>query len=105
MNRHVTVVLYTIPQEACCFGKMTWSGAADMLKKQLHSKLGDSVRFRHVEFMTADWFADAHAQQLMESQNLTLPFVLIDGALASSGDKINISRVLRQAKAFLHPNT
>jgi hypothetical protein len=104
MDRHVTVVLYTIPQEACCFGKMNWSGAADMLKKQLVSRLGESVQFRHVEFMTADWFADAPAQQLMESQNLSLPFVLINGKLVSTGDKINISRVLRQAQAHLHPN-
>jgi hypothetical protein len=102
MANKITVVLYTVPNQACCFGKMTWSGAAQMLQQQLRVRLGEAVHFQHIEFMTDPWFADAQAQEIMEEENLTLPFVLVGGKLASIGDKINISRVVRQAESLLH---
>lgn len=105
MANRVNVVLYTVPNQACCFGKMTWSGTAQMLQQQLQARLGEAVHFQHVEFMADEWFADARAQEIMEKENLTLPFVLVGGKLASSGNKINISRVVRQAESRLHNKT
>lgn len=101
MDKKIIVRLYTVPSEACCLGKMDWAQAGKMLEQQLQSRLEGQADFSHIEFMTAQWFEDSHAQELMEKQNLTLPFVLVDGQLASSGDKINIGRVLRHARSLL----
>ncbi len=101
MTKKVFVKLYTVPMEACCMGKMNWTEAGRMLQKQLFSRLQEKAGFRHIEFMTQEWFEDTHAQEIMEKENLKLPFVLVDGKTASSGDKINISRVIRQAEAIL----
>lgn len=97
----VSVILYTIPQEACDQKKMNWSQAGNLLMEKLIEKFGRKVEFHHTEFLTASWFEDLRAQQMMEQQTLNLPFVLVDGELASSGEKIMISQVLRHvAKAL-----
>lgn len=97
MAKKVSVTLYTISQEPCCMGKMNWTQAGQMLHQQLLARLGEQVDFRHTEFMSDQWFEDTHAQALMDKEALSLPFVLVDGELASIGDKIHISRVVRQA--------
>jgi hypothetical protein len=102
MANKVSVTLYTVPQAACDSSKMNWTEAGQMLHQQLVGRLGDQLNFGHIEFMSDQWFEDVHAQGLMEAEGLSLPFVLVDGKLASSGDKINISRVVRQAQALLN---
>lgn len=104
MADKVSVTLYTVPQAACDSSKMNWTQAGQMLQQQLISRLGDQPEFRHIEFMSNQWFEDAHAQALMEAEGLSLPFVLVDGKLASSGDKIQISRIIRQTQALLNSN-
>jgi hypothetical protein len=101
MTKKVSVTLYTVPSQACCLGKMDWSQAGQMLQHQLRSRLGDQAQFSHIEFMTAQWYEDAHAQKMMEKEDLQLPFVLVNGELASTGDKIHISRVIKQAASLL----
>ncbi len=95
------ITLYTVPQEACDSRKMNWRQAGEMLRQHLHKTLGDQVNFWHTEFMSENWFNDIAAQELMEKENLNFPFVMINGELAFSGEKINISKVLRLAKAAI----
>jgi disulfide oxidoreductase YuzD len=94
----INVVLYTIPQAACDSGKMNWTDAGKMLKEQLSKNFGDSVSFDHCEFMTENWFADTHAQELMEKNELKFPFVTVNGELASTGDKIKLTQVIRKVQ-------
>lgn len=101
MAKKVFVTLYTIPMGICCMGKMNWTEAGQMLQHQLFTRLGSQLQFRHIEFMSEQWNKDTYAQELMKKEALSLPFVLVDGKLASSGEKIHISRVIRQAEAML----
>lgn len=36
MDKKVSVTLYTVPQQACCMGKMDWTQAGQMLQHYLH---------------------------------------------------------------------
>ncbi len=95
------ITLYTVPQGACDSRKMNWVQAGEMLRQYLIKNLGDRVNFCHTEFMSENWFNDIAAQELMEKENLNFPFVVINGELAFSGKKINISKILRLAKAAI----
>ena len=72
--------------------------AARMLDNHLSKKLAAAHTFRHIEFMSEAWFADDVAQELMEQEQLKFPFVLVNGVLASKGDKIHMSAVVRKAE-------
>jgi len=100
----VNITLYTIPQEACDSEKMNWEQAAKMLQEYLHKNLGNQISYHHTEFMDASWFEDIAAQEMMEKENLNFPFVLVNGELASTGKKINISKVLRKAQEIITKN-
>jgi hypothetical protein len=89
----IQVDLYTIPQAACGLNKMTWFDVAALLKSNLEKSFPDQLAFLHVEFMSQEWFADAKAQELLESQLVNFPFVLVNGEIACSEVKVNISRI------------
>jgi hypothetical protein len=95
------IKLYTVPQEACDSKKMNWKEAGQMLQNHLSKKLGARYTFHHIEFMSAEWFDDTVAQELMEKEQLNFPFVLVNGALASSGEKIHLSQVLHKAEELI----
>ena len=94
----IQIKLYTVPQEACDSKKMNWKEAGLMLRNHLSKKLTAAHTFRHIEFMSAEWFEDTVAQELMEKEQLNFPFVLVNGVLASSGEKIHLSQVLHKAE-------
>lgn len=94
----IQIKLYTVPQEACDSKKMNWVEAGLMLKNHLSKKLASAHTFHHIEFMSAEWFEDTVAQELMEKEQLKFPFVLVNGVLASTGEKIHMSQVLRKAE-------
>jgi hypothetical protein len=97
----VKVTLYTIPQEACHSDKMNWAQAGEALRRHLDSKLGEQLVFQHTEFMSEQWFEDAAAQEAMAREGLNFPFVMVNGELASVGEKIHLSQVLRKARAAI----
>ncbi len=94
----IQIKLYTVPQEACDSKKMNWKEAGLMLQSHLSKKLTAAHTFQHIEFMSAEWFEDTIAQELMEKEQLNFPFVLVNGVLASSGEKIHLSQVLHTAE-------
>jgi len=94
----IQIKLYTVPQEACDSKKMNWKEAGLMLQTHLAKKLAATHRFQHIEFMSAEWFDDTIAQELMEKEQLNFPFVLVNGVLASTGEKIHLSQVLHKAE-------
>jgi len=89
----IQVDLYTIPQAACGSNKMTWFDVAALLKCNLEKSFPARLDFLHVEFMSQEWFADARAQELLDSQLVNFPFVLVNGEIACSEAKVNISRI------------
>jgi hypothetical protein len=96
---HIT--LYTIPQAACDQKKMSWNDAALLLKNQMESVFQNMVDFKHIEFMSGQWFADDSAQALLENGMVNFPFVLVNGEVACSEKKVNISKIRRFAESKL----
>jgi len=97
----LNIILYTIPQAACDQKKMSWNDAASLLKNQMESVFHNMVDFKHIEFMSGEWFADANAQSLLEAGSVNFPFVLVNGEVACSEKKVNISKIRRFAESIL----
>ena len=94
-SKPIVVELFTIPQAACDSGKANWQQVGEMVRKQLETRFGKAVDFKHIEFMSAKWFENIKAQELLETANLNFPFVLVDGEMASADKKINVSKINR----------
>lgn len=94
-NNHIIVELFTIPQAACDSEKANWTQVGEMVKNQLDTKFGKSIEFKHVEFMSEQWFANPKASEVLESGEVNFPFVLVNGEIASADKKINVSKVTR----------
>lgn len=99
------IVLYTIPQAACDHKNMSWSDVASLVKNQMEHIFHDMVVFEHIEFMTGQWFADANAQALLEKRTVIFPFVLVNGEVACSEKKVNISKIRRFAESKINSLT
>jgi hypothetical protein len=99
------IVLYTIPQAACDQKKMSWNDVAALVKNQMENFFHDAVVFNHVEFMTEKWFTDADAQRLLEAGSVNFPFVLVNGEVACSEKKVNISKIRRFAESKINSLT
>ena len=95
------IVIYTVPQAACDQKKMSWNDAASLLKNQMESVFHNMVDFKHIEFMSREWFADDNAQSLLEAGSVNFPFVLVNGEVACSEKKVNISKIRRFAESIL----
>ena len=87
------VELFTIPQAACDSGKANWIHVGEMVKNQLETRFGKLIEFKHVEFMSEQWFENQKAQEILENGKVNFPFVLVDGEIASADKKINISKI------------
>ncbi|MDZ7634370.1 MAG: hypothetical protein U5L72_08030 [Bacteroidales bacterium] len=83
-NNSLQISLYTIPQAACDEKKANWYDVASLLRSQMENVFKDRVRFSHIEFMSAEWFNDQHAQNPLLKNMVAFPFVLVDGAIASN---------------------
>ena len=99
------IVLYTIPQAACDQKKMSWNDVASMVKNQMENVFQNMVSFEHIEFMSGQWFADANAQSLLEAGSVNFPFVLVNGEVACSEKKVNISKIRRFAESKINSLT
>jgi len=73
----IHVELFTIPQAACDSGKANWTKVSEMVKNQLQTKFGNSIEFKHVEFMSEQWFNHDIAQHIIEKGEVNFPFVLV----------------------------
>lgn len=94
-NSIIIVELFTIPQAACDAGKANWAQVGEMIRKQLTTRFKEAISFSHIEFMSEQWFANSKASELLESGEVNFPFVLVDGEIACSDKKINVSKVTR----------
>jgi hypothetical protein len=95
VTKSFLVELFTIPQAACDSGKANWTQVGEMVKNQLETRFGNSIEFRHIEFISEQWFENKKAQEILESGEVNFPFVLVDGEIASADKKINVSKVNR----------
>lgn len=96
-TKKLRITLYTIPQAACDQKKMSWTDVASLLKNQMEHVFQNIVIFEHIEFMSVQWFEDETAQVLLEKGTVNFPFVLVNGEVACSEKKVNISKIRRFA--------
>ena len=59
-----------------------------MVKNQLETRFGKLIEFKHVEFMSEQWFGNQKAQEMLENGEVNFPFVLVDGEIASVDKKL-----------------
>jgi len=97
----IHVELFTIPQAACDSGKANWTKVSEMVKNQLQTKFGNSIEFKHVEFMSEQWFNHDIAQHIIEKGEVNFPFVLVDNEIACADKKINIPKISRAINKLL----
>lgn len=91
----INVELYTVPQAACDSSKANWTQVGEMVAKQLISRFGNEIDFKHIEFMSPQWFDSTNAQKRLEDGQVNFPFVLVNGEVACADKKINISKITR----------
>ena len=96
------ITLYTIPQAACDQKKMKWTDVAALLKNQMEHIFHEALVFKHVEFVTDEWFADMNAQSLLENGTVNFHFVMINGEVVCSEKKVNISKIKRFAESKIN---
>ena len=102
-TKSILVELFTIPQAACHPGKANWLQVTEMVKKQLETRFGNVIEFKHIEFMSELWFEGQKAQIFLEKGDVNFPFVLVDGKIACAEKKINVSKVNRAIQLKLQP--
>lgn len=88
----IDVTLYTIPQAACGSNKMSWADVFTLLQGNLEKSFPDA-HFKHIEFMSPEWFNDVPAQKYLETGSINFPFVLVNGEVACADAKVNISKI------------
>ncbi|MCX6220954.1 MAG: hypothetical protein NTZ69_08190 [Bacteroidia bacterium] len=94
-TKQILVELFTIPQAACNSGKANWTQTGELVKTQLVTRFGKAIEFRHIEFMSEQWFENQKAQEMLENSEVNFPFVLVDREIASADKKINLSGISR----------
>ena len=87
---------------ACNSEKMSWNDVALLVKNQLKTAFGLTVSFVHREFLSPEWFTDDQAQQLLETGEVNFPFVLVNGEVACSDKKVNVSKVRQCVQSKLN---
>lgn len=92
MNK-IRVILFTLPQAACGTNKVSWVDVAKMLRDNLEHSFPDKIEFRHIEFMSPEWFNDPQAQNLLELQIINFPSVLVNDKIACAEAKVNFSKI------------
>lgn len=94
-TKPILVELLSIPQAACNSGKANWEQVAEMVRNQLETKFGAAIDFKHIEFMSGQWFEHQKAQELLENGKVNFPFVLVGGEIACADKKINVSKITK----------
>lgn len=89
----IRVILFTLPQAACGANKVSWVDVAKMLHDNLEHSFPAIIEFRHIEFMSPEWFDDPQAQNLLELQHVQFPFILVNDEIACAEAKVNFSKV------------
>ena len=97
-SKKLHIAFYTVPQAACDQKKMSWYDVASLLKSQMENAFHNIVDFEHIEFMSGEWFDDTDAQALLDKGTINFPFVLVNGEIACSEKKVNISKIRRFAE-------
>ena len=99
----VTVTILAAPSTPCS-GKMTWEMAAAWLCERLSQRFGPRVTVHYVELFSPDSFAYSSVLEGIQREEFSLPVVMVDGSIISSGTKLNESLITRNIREHLQKN-
>ena len=85
----------TLPESKCQPGKQSWADVGNLLRRKIKENFNDKVEFQFIEFMSENWFNDIQLNELSEKIELKFPIILIDNEIFSNGEKVNISKLLK----------
>lgn len=88
------VKFVTLP-ETCKPDKQSWADVSNLLQNKIETNFKNEVEFQHIEFMSENWFNDLKLIELSDKIELKFPLILINNEMFSIGDKVNISKLIK----------
>lgn len=103
MTSPVQAVTVTVlaASSAPCTGKMTWEMAATWLRERLDERFGSRVRVHYVQLFSPESFAFSAVLEGIKREEFSLPVVMVDGSIVSSGTKLNETLITRNIRERL----
>ncbi len=95
------VVIVGFPPAASCPPEKTWRAAAGRVARRLHARFGDAVAVAYADFLSPEIGAHGDVEARIAAGGLVPPVVMVDGAILSSGGKLNVSAIERAVAAAL----
>ena len=96
------VLIVGLPSAAGCPSDKTWRAAGTFVAHRLRACFGAEVDCEYAELFTADMARHPGVEATVARGDATPPIVLIDGGLAFSGGKLNVSAIERAVAAALN---
>lgn len=95
-----SVLVVGVPSPATCPPEKTWRAAADIVAHRLHARFGPAVDVEYADLFSPGMLRHPEVEPMI-ARDTTLPIVLINGELAFSGGKLNVSAIERAVAAAL----
>lgn len=95
-----SVLIAGLPSAASCPPERTWRAAAGFVAQRLQARFGDEVTIDYVDLFSPEMAGHSDVERAI-ADGLDLPLVLLDGAVHSSGGKLNVSAIERAVAAIL----
>lgn len=95
----VPVLVFAAPDASCAPGH-TWRGITAFVGARLRHRFGDQVSVEHVELFSARSFEFPDALAAIQ-RGASLPMVMVDGRLVSSGGKLSERAIAHAVETVL----
>lgn len=95
----VPVLVLAAPDASCAQGQ-TWSGVTAFVGARLRQRFGERISVEHVELFSARSFEFPDALAAVE-RGASLPVVMVDGRLVSTGRKLSERAIAHAVEAVL----
>ena len=95
-----SVLIVGLPPAASCPPEKTWRAAASFVAQRLRARFGADVAVEYVDLFSPEMASHPDVEQAI-AEGLDMPVVVLDGAVHSSGGKLNVSAIERAVAAIL----
>ena len=96
-----SVLVVGLPSAATCPPEKTWRAAGGLVAQRLHARFGDGVVVAYVDLFSPELGGHPDVEARIAADGLVPPVVVVDGAVLSSGGKLNVSAIERAVAAAL----
>jgi disulfide oxidoreductase YuzD len=96
-----SVLIVGLPSAATCPPEKTWRAAGAFVTQRLHARFGDEVAVEYLDLFSPEMGRHADVEARIAVDGLVPPVVVVDGAVLSTGGKLNVSAIERAVAASL----